>query len=104
MSSFSLFHETIKELFSVAKKDGVLTDQERAILDQVTVDVKNYTEALEEALADGIINDKETKKLTKLKEKIIKDAKKTANADGELDQDEKDLIKTISEVLNKYFG
>ena len=104
MSSFNLYHETIKELFSVAKKDGVLTDKERAILDQVTIDVKNYSEALEQALVDGMIDDAETKKLTKLKEKIIKDAKKTANADGELDQDEKDLISKISEVLNKYFG
>lgn len=104
MSSFSLFHETIKELFFVAKKDGVLTDQERAILDQVTVDVRIYTEALELALSDGMIDDKEIKKLTKLKEKIIIDAKKTANEDRVLDQDEKELIQKISEVLNKYFG
>ena len=104
MSYSDVFHDTIKNLFLLAKKDGILSEEEADILNRVKIDLKKYSALLDKALVDGVINTKETKNLTRLKKQIIKGASEVAEKDGKITDDEKVLILKLSELLERYYG
>lgn len=99
----NLFQMTIRELMEAAQKDGVITSEEKDIIDQVRVDADSYNMMLEESLSDGTINDYEAEKLGDLKQMILDRAELIAKVDGELDNDEQQLLKKLSEILNKHY-
>ncbi len=99
----NLFQMTIRELMEAAKKDGVITPQEKDIIDQVRVDADSYNMLLEESLSNGIINEQEAEKLGDLKQMILDRAELIAKVDGEFDKDEQLMLKKLSEILNNHY-
>ncbi|OLS28758.1 MAG: hypothetical protein HeimC2_04880 [Candidatus Heimdallarchaeota archaeon LC_2] len=99
----SLFQLTIRELMEAAKKDGVITPEEKDIIDQVRVDADSYNMMLEESLTDGTINEQESERLNDLKQMIIDRAELIAKVDGEFDDDEQFLLKKLSDILNNHY-
>ncbi len=103
MSSDALFNDTIKQLLSAAKKDGIITPEEMDIIEQVKIDAESYSLMLQEALSDGKLSKKEREKLNELKQMIVDRAELIAKLDGKFDDDEKELLKKLSEIISKRY-
>ncbi|MCY3412312.1 MAG: hypothetical protein INQ03_11815 [Candidatus Heimdallarchaeota archaeon] len=101
--SEDLFKETIKKLLEVAEKDGVITSEEFEVLEQIRVDADSYAVNLEEAKSDGTIDDTESEKLSRLRDQILERAEIVANIDGTLSDDERALLNTLKEFINKKY-
>ena len=99
-----LLNSTLNAMAEVAKENGVITYEEFEILKQVRYDVSDYQDALKRALADGIITSDENQVLTKMKDRILQNVITVANFDKVVDDEEKGLIKKITEIVNIYFA
>ena len=62
----------VRDLMVEANKDGIITEEERKLIDTVSVDLETYFDALNHALEDGIITPDEEEKLEEIKENILK--------------------------------
>lgn len=99
-----VLNNTLNAMAEVAKENGVITYQEFEILKQVRYDVNDYQNALKRALEDGIITSEEKQLLTKMKDDILQNVITVANFDKVVDDEEKGLIKKITEIINVYFS
>ncbi len=93
------FPNLIQELFTQAEQDGVITEDERKIIDQVKIDLKLFNSAHEKALADNIIDEEESRNLQKLRDNILERAIEKSKADGYVERDERDLLKKLLKVI-----
>ncbi|MHA2029006.1 MAG: hypothetical protein ACW99Q_06420 [Candidatus Kariarchaeaceae archaeon] len=98
-----LLDSTLKELGKIIKEDGFLLSDELELLKQVRWDVGVYEKSLIDALEDSIITEEESEQLNYLKEQILSNVYKVANWDGILSDDEKKIIKKLTEIVTKYF-
>ncbi len=99
MNNNNLLTSTIRELMEQAKEDGVITLDEFEIIEQVRIDVNNYTELLRKAYEDNIITEVEQFHLNKLKDRIKTQAEKVARTDGKITEEEKEILEALSRVL-----
>lgn len=99
ISDDSVFDKTMKQLWKVAQKDGIITPEEYDILEQVRIDADAYHVMLQECLEDGTISKEEAEQLHKLKDLIMERALLIATIDGTFDDDERELLKKLSEIL-----
>ena len=99
----SLLEKTLKLLFEQAFKDGVVTDDEFEIIEQVELDIELYMDSLNRALLDNLITTEESDELEALKDKILEKATQIAQGDGVIDAEEQGLLKKLSEILSEYF-
>jgi len=98
-----LFTETIKTLMEVAEQDGIVTKEEKEIIEQVKFDSDVYQLMLNDAYDDDVITEKELENLKKLKELILSRAEVIASLDDIVSEDEQNLLTKLSEVLkHKY--
>lgn len=104
MSEESLFTITMRELIEAAKKDGVITPEEQDIIEQVKVHADSYNMILEESLSDGIISSDEADRLNGLKQMIVDRAELIAKIDGKFEDDEKELIKKLIEIMKNHYS
>jgi len=91
--------EYLKAVVKEAKKDGKVTQDEYNILQQLSIDVAEYTIALENAEEDGKIDLEEKKELLNLKDKLLENAKAVANQDEIITDEEAALLKKLAEIL-----
>ena len=96
------FDDLFKELFEQAFSDGVITDEEYELIQQVELDVDNLNLALTKALEDGVITAQENAELNELKAKLLDQANKKALSDGIVDEDEQGILSKLSELIGKY--
>ena len=99
----SLLEKTLRLLFEQAFKDGVVTDDEFEIIEQVELDIELYMDSLNRALLDNLITTEESDELEALKDKILEKATQIAQGDGVIDAEEQGLLKKLSEILSEYF-
>ena len=99
-----VLNNTLNAMAEVAKENGIISYQEFEILKQVRYDVNDYQNALKKALDDGIITSDENEILTKMKDDILKNVITVANFDKIVDDEEKGMIKKITEIINVYFS
>lgn len=92
--------EYLKAVVREAKKDGKVTQDEYNILQQLSLDVAEYTIALENAEEDGKIDPEEKKELLDLKDKLLQNAKAVANQDDIVTDEEAALLKKLAEILH----
>lgn len=97
------FDQLLKELFEKAFSDGVVTDEEYDLINQIEVNVEELTSAIFAAYVDGIITEEESERMISLKQKILNQAENVANADGIIDKDENELLSQLSTLISKYF-
>ncbi len=89
------------KLLDKAKEDGVITDEEQAILDQVKINIDDYEKLLHRALDDNIITEDEAKELRNSRAKMLDTAWVTADKDAEIDSDEASLLNLLLSLLKK---
>lgn len=99
MSSDDQLNLILKELIQVAKKDGVITEEEQEIISQVEFDSDYYDLMLSDALEDGIITEKENQFLHDIANSMLERAEVIAGVDGKLSDDEKRLIQKLSDII-----
>ena len=78
----------LTELFLKAHEDGIITNDEHAILDQVKLDAQKYAEELQIALEDHIITVDERSKLLKLKKDLLQNAYEKSREDNIISKEE----------------
>ena len=89
------------KLLEKAKEDGVITEEEQAILDQVKINMEDYEKLLTEALEDQIITEEEAKELRNSRAKMLDVAWLTADKDAKIDKDEAGLLNLLLNLLKK---
>ena len=82
-----------------ASKDGVISEDEKALIDVVTVDLATYYKALELALEDNIITKEEETQLDAIKENLIKKMHTITTADDKVTADERALIEKLASFM-----
>ncbi|OLS22582.1 MAG: hypothetical protein HeimC2_29070 [Candidatus Heimdallarchaeota archaeon LC_2] len=100
----SIFETTMRELWKVATQDGIITPEEKDILEQVQIDAVSYAVMLEECIQRGTITKEEASKLDYLKNLITDRAYVTATIDGKVDRDERNLIAKLAEVISIHYN
>ncbi|MCH8908838.1 MAG: hypothetical protein IH840_17265 [Candidatus Heimdallarchaeota archaeon] len=93
--------EVYNKILQKAKEDGVITDEEQAILDRLKLDVDKYKEMLKKAKADNIITEGEARELQELRAKMIDRAYHTADQDSVIDSDEASILNLLLKLLRK---
>ena len=91
----------IKAMAEKALQDGIITADERDLLVSIQYNAALLEVYIEDALEDGIINRTEAAKIKKLEENLINKAWKVAEADGEITDEEKELIEALIKLLKK---
>lgn len=94
---------TLNQLMEKAREDGLITDEENELIQQIKVDVETYTKILKESMKDGVISKEEGRKLQEFKQYIINSAENVAMRDGKISEAEKELIQRLSNLIITYF-
>lgn len=102
----------IRDLLVEALKDGKLSEDEKHLINAVTVDLTTYNTALELAYEDRIITKEEEELLDSIREKILKNIHKIALSDTIMTSEERSIILKFasfmidrrSELFWKVFG
>lgn len=89
----------VKELFKKANEDGIVTDEERAILDGVELTLKDFDHRLKLAYQSGLFTEDELEELADFRHAAVATAWHVASADQKLSEDEQELIKHLKKLL-----
>lgn len=93
----------VRDLLTEAYRDGKLTADERALIDMVSVDVGTYQEALEQALADGIVTEEEEAQLESFKKDMLSRVHFIARQDDVGTDDERALMRKLAAYMADHF-
>jgi hypothetical protein len=86
-------------LFNKAEENGLISEDEKQIIDSVELSVERYEKELEKALEDGILTEDEIFLLVSLKKDILLDAWNKAEDDWQLSKEEEELIVLLQVFL-----
>ncbi len=95
-----LIRQALNKLWEKAKEDGVVTEDEKAIIDAVTESLEVYESVFDKAVEDNIITPEERNELLDLEEKMYSDSYFTAMRDNILTEEEALLLKTLMLTIN----
>ncbi|MCE7733539.1 MAG: hypothetical protein GPJ54_01590 [Candidatus Heimdallarchaeota archaeon] len=85
----------IMHLMETAGKDGIITDEEREVVDSIEFSLRFYKQMLIDALEDGEITPNEKKMLEGMKERIIKEGYNVAELVNGVSKDEMNLLISV---------
>lgn len=89
----------LSDLLLVALEDGVISDDENALLRQIKVDTKRLLQLIKEAKEDGIITDEERKQLDEFKKKFLSSAYELTKNDWVISKEERALMSALIKLL-----
>jgi len=84
--------KAMMNIIEVAAKDGLITEEEKALIDFAEISLRKLQIELENAFADGIISETEESRLSELKNKIVDTVTDIANYDDIISKDEMAMI------------
>ena len=91
----------LKQLLDLVLLDGKITKEERMLVDTIARNVRQYENAVNEAIEDHALTRDEMNILLNLYNKIISDAENTAKMDNYISPDEKLILDKLLEYLKK---
>ncbi len=86
-------------IFIQAVQDGIITPEEKSLLDKIKIDMRKYKELLNTALEDGIITDDEEKALSDFRKRLLRSAYEISRKDHNIDRDEREIISLLVKLL-----
>jgi len=89
----------VRDLLVEAGRDGKITADEQALIDTVSVDIGAYQEALEQALADGVVTKEEEAQLESFKQDMLRRVHFIARQDDVGTRDEFALIRKLAAYM-----
>lgn len=90
----------MSELFAEAMTDQKVTEDEMEILNTIRRNYRFYLDSLKNALSDGIISSDECALLNTIKQSVYQSVLDTALKDGEIKEEEANLLKKFRELLD----
>ena len=87
------------DLSQIVIKDGKVTSDEKQLLQSIRLDINKFVQAYIKALDDKKITQKETDRLLTLWKKIYSQAEETANLDGVITSDERNMLLRVAESV-----
>ncbi len=84
-----------------AMADGIITEDEAAILKTIEKHIEIYEDLVNKALEDGVITQDEKNELIDFEEKIMSEAYFTAEADQVITEDEAELVKLLIKIFDE---
>ena len=97
------FEDAILKLFEKASDDGMISDEEGKLIMSMKPDLNNYIRSVKKAEFDGFISDEEAADLKELKDEIVSKAAVIATNDYVFDDDERQLIKKLFDILTEVY-
>ncbi|MHA2402546.1 MAG: hypothetical protein ACXADH_06095 [Candidatus Kariarchaeaceae archaeon] len=91
--------EIWEKLRMAAMQDGMITEEENNLISNIVLDVEAYSQMVEVALADGIIDNIEKVELFEGRIEILEKAYEIARQDHQITDDEKEILKTICKLV-----
>ena len=91
--------EIWNKLKTVALSDGVFTTEEQQLMAHIILDLEHYTEMIQKALNDNVIDYFEEKELFEGRMQIMEKAYEKAREDETLTEDEQNILKAICHVI-----
>ena len=91
----------LKQLLDLVLLDGKITKEEKILVDTIARNVRQYENAVNEALEDNTLTKDEMNILLNLYNKIINEAENTAKKDNYISKDEKVILDKLIEYLKK---
>ncbi|MHA2097166.1 MAG: MFS transporter [Candidatus Kariarchaeaceae archaeon] len=88
-------------LLETVMEDNKISEDERDLLDSIMVNLREYAQAVEHALVDGVITQEEKDELLELRKKLIKEAESTAFKDEIISPDEVNIIAKLAKVMTE---
>ena len=89
----------LTQIFIQAEEDGIITKEEKELLNQIKIDLQEYNSLLKNALEDGVITEDEEKMLHQFKKKLLKSAYDLSRKDNLIDKDEREIISLLVKLL-----
>ena len=95
--------DLVEKVMQTAKQDGVVTEEEKALISQLEVDAREFEAEVKNILSSGAKMSQEdiVKKIELFKIEMIKKAIDCAFSDGRISKDEKELLKTMIDFLSE---
>ena len=95
--------DLVEKVILTAKKDGVITDEERAIISQLEIDAREFEAEVKNILSsrDSMSQEELVKKIESFKVEMIKKAIVCAFSDGRISKDENEILKTIIDFISE---
>ncbi len=90
----------IESISTIARMDGIITEDEQNIISQVKTDADKYVRLFEEIMDRGIISEDDIQSLERAKIRILKNATNVAGRDNLITDDERQILLKILEVIN----
>ena len=87
------------ELNKIAGKDGIITTEERKLVDSIMVEVGKYKYILDQSLADGKIDQRERIKLFQGKLMIVQKTVSNIREDLIVSNEEQEIITRLQQLL-----
>jgi len=92
----------LTDIFLIALEDGVISKDERAILQQIKHDMRSFRETIAKAEEDGIITEDEKKEIDEFRKTLLSNAYEVTKSDHVISADERAIIsKLIKALMNK---
>lgn len=93
--------EFLNYLVEIAKRDGIVSDDEKSFIDTMTKEIENYKIELKKALEDDEITQDERLRLFQIRLKILRKALDTVLKDLSVSPDEHDLLDGLKTKLSE---
>jgi len=95
--------DLVEKVIQTAKKDGVITEEEKAIISQLEIDAREFEAEVKNILSSGVSMSQEelVKKIENFKIEMIKKAITCAFSDGRISKDENELLKTMIDFVSE---
>ena len=94
-----ILQNLLNTILFVAMDDGVITDDELAILKQVKLDVKSLRIKIEDATKQVASSNKELMLLNEFKKNLLQNAYDISREDKKITTEERNLINSLIRVL-----
>lgn len=92
--------ESLRELLQVALEDGVISNDESILLKEIISDLKKYSEMLENAVSDGILDFAEHQKLVAARHNLRDKAYLLAIGDEIITPEEEALLEKLTQIID----
>ncbi len=92
-------HEIMSRLKEAALRDGIITEEENSLISNIVLDVEAYSQMVNKALEDGVIDGAEKIELFEGRMEILEKAYEIAREDHKITDDEKEILKTICKLV-----
>lgn len=92
-----------RDLYKISIEDGIITIEEKKLLDKVNEKIDLFLSAYDKAMEDNILSKEEVLLLNQLYENILNHTEEEAVSDHEITNDEFKILMRIVKTIHKQY-